>query len=256
MCLLTQVGLINIEWTLPQRDQLSKELGSIFGVTLPRPESLPTDPVAFITALANHLDEGPGPRHKLIRFLAPDNLSLVFALAEILFLPRRQRSEYRHNPLPTPPWQIKKLLLEYALWSLRLDRLLGKLTKGFCAQHCDRPPVGCCSILGYDLGLVPETMLEAQELEAATHGWQAPAVEDKCKYHSDTGCCLALFKSPACAGMLCDGILEKLRSNHPAKAIEAFLEPLALYRNHALDREQIFELMRKTVDAGQRLELT
>ena len=243
------------ELALLKRVQLSEEITKLFGIALPHPRTLPARPEKFMQALAEILDADPGPRRALICFLAsePKRLSsLVEDLAEIIFLPRQQRSEYSQARLSSP-WKIKKLLLEYALWSRRLDAVLGALTKGFCADHCDRLPVGCCSVLGYDLGITTEAMLEAQRLEAAIKGWQAPARENKCKYHSQTGCCLALFKSPACAGMMCDGILEKLRSEHPAQAVEAFLEPLALYRNHTLDRERIFELMRATVEAGQRL---
>jgi hypothetical protein len=241
---------------LLQRDQLSDELSKLFGIALPHPRSLPANRTEFVQALADRLDTGPAARRELIQFLASEpnqTTSLIEDLAEILFLPRQQRSEYVHNRLPSAPWNIKKLLLEYALWSNRLDRVQSALTKGFCADHCDRLPIGCCSVLGYDMGLVPEAMLEAQKLEAETHTWQPPAVEDKCKYHSDSGCCLALFKSPACAGMLCDAILAKLRSDQPAQAVEAFLEPLALFRNHVLDRDRIFELMRETVEAGQNL---
>jgi hypothetical protein len=251
---MSPTGLSDL--TLQQRDQLSNEITKLFGIALPHSQTLPCKQAQFIQALADGLDSEPAPKRALIGFLAsePNRLaSLVEDLAEILFLPRQQRSEYSQARKSSPPWKIKKLLLEYALWSKRVDAVLGALTKGFCADHCDRLPVGCCSVLGYDLGLTIEAMLEAQNLEAASHGWQAPAREENCKFHSQTGCCLALFKSPACAGMLCDAILEKLRREHPDQAVEAFLEPLALFRNHILDRDRIFELMRATVEAGRRL---
>ncbi len=192
-------------------------------------------------------------------FLAPDRArpeeSLAEALLEILHLPRAERSEYVNNPLPTPPWDLRRLLLEYALWSARLDEGLGALTKGFCARGCDRLPVGCCSVLGYDLGLVPAAMLRAQELEARAWGWTPPAREDRCKYHGPQGCCLRLFKSPACAGMLCDALVADLRARHDAAPLEAFLTPLARFRNHPLDRAAIFEVMAAVVAAGRRLLL-
>jgi len=156
--------------------------------------------------------------------------------------------------LSSPPWDIRRLLLEYAYGSVQVDEVLGSLTKGFCADGCDRLPVGCCSVLGYDLGVVPEAMLRLQQLEASVQGWSPPSVEDKCKYHGPQGCCLRLFKSPACAGMLCDALVDDLRRRHSRGALEAFLGPLARYRNHDLDRAEIFEVMAEVVAAGRRLE--
>ncbi len=193
----------------------------------------------------------------LLHALAPDPArgvaSIVEALAEILFLPRGERTEYVTHRLPSPPWDIRRLLLEYAFWSLQVDEVLGSLTKGFCADHCDRLPVGCCSVLGYDLGVVPEAMLRLQQLEARAEGWAPPAVEDKCKYHGPQGCCLRLFKSPACAGMLCDALVDDLGRRHATGPLGAFLGALARYRNHDLDRAEIFAAMGEVVSAGRRL---
>ncbi|RLB63851.1 MAG: hypothetical protein DRI90_05945 [Deltaproteobacteria bacterium] len=211
----------------------------------------------FVQAAGRQLDASAGDYGAFLLALVPDRDrgtgSLVEALAEILFVPRSDRTEYVHNRAGAPPWDIRRLLLEYAVWSLRVDEVLGGLTKGFCARGCDRLPTGCCSVLGYDMGMVPEAMLELQELEASGQGWQVPATEDKCKYHGPDGCCLRLFKSPACAGMLCDGLVQELGRRYSAEPLQAFLRPLARYRNHVLDRSAIFDVMALVVATGRRL---
>ncbi len=186
---------------------------------------------------------------------------LVEEVAEILFLPRHLRSEYVHHPLDTPPWRIRKLMLEYALLSREIDDLVGFLNKGFCAKSCDRLPVGCCSILGYDMGLVPQTLLNLQDLEArwqATAGWAwrplAPGeVERKCRYHTERGCVLARFKSPACVGYLCPPLLAHLGSRFPQAELGRFLQALTRFRNQPFDREQLFDAMQRVLDTGRAL---
>ena len=207
------------------------------------------------------------PLQPLITYLAPDRQrvmeSLTEALAEILFVPRQQRTEYLQRQNATPPWDIRRLLLEYALWSARLDRIQTALTKAFCGRKCPRPPfvdragealaVGCCSIQGYDMGLSTPGLLRAQELEAAAGGWSPPEREEQCKYLGSGGCRLRLFKSPACVGMLCDELVVDLGHGRPAEAVQAFLTPLARLRVGVLDREQIFACMAEVAVAGEAL---
>lgn len=240
------------------RRQTVEELHHLLGLDLSamsRDEraSLPD----FFEALGRRLERGPAELLALVKFLAPDRQrpgqSLAEALAEILVVPRLRRTEYLGHQGSLPPWEMGRLLLEYALWSVRLDHVLGALTKGFCAGHCQRLPVGCCSVLGYDMGLVPRGMLRAQQLEARAGGWTPPRSEEHCKYHGPRGCCLRLFKSPACAGMLCDELVAHLGVGHDEAALAAFLAPLAQYRNHVLDREAIFQRMAEVVAAGEAL---
>jgi hypothetical protein len=206
----------------------------------------PTATRALVDALVDRPERGPA--------LA----CLVEEVAEILFVPRHERSEYVDHPLDTPPWRIRKLMLEYALLSREIDDLVGFLNKGFCANACDRLPVGCCSILGYDMGLVPETLLKLQDLEArwqATAGWPwrplVPGeVERKCRYHTDRGCVLARFKSPACIGYLCPPLLEHLGSRFPPADLGRFLQALARFRNQPFDRDQLFGAMQRVLDTG------
>lgn len=174
-------------------------------------------------------------------------------LAEILFLPRERRSEYTTNRQAAQPYRVRKLLLEYAVWSRQLDELVGVLSKEYCARHCDKLPVGCCHILGYDLGLVPEVMLDLQRLEARRNGWRPPATEEYCRYHSPTGCVIALFKSPACVGYLCEPLTANLRVHRGGPELDRFLSALSVFNNCDLDRRKVFRAMKETVEAGRAL---
>ena len=240
--------------------ELDRLLGSGLATAAQNLPGLELEPelelASFVEVVGRRLEEGDADA-ALVDLLAPDRAragaSLVAALAEILFVPRLQRTEYLANTLPSPPWRIGLLLLEYAVWSVRIDEELGALTKGFCARSCTRLPVGCCSVLGYDMGVVPEAMLSAQELEARAQGWTPPEREDTCRYHGPRGCHLRLFKSPACAGMLCDALIDDLRDRFEEPAPAAFLEALARFRNHTLDRAAVFEHMAAVAAAGGEL---
>jgi hypothetical protein len=179
--------------------------------------------------------------------------SLIQDLAEILFLPREQRSEHVTNTQAAPPYRIGKLMLEYAVKARRIDEILTMLTKGYCAAQCDRLPIGCCTVEGFDMGLVPQAMLELQEIEAQRDRWPGPTASDACKFHTATGCVLRLFKSPACAGMLCDPLLEWLRGRYPQPRIEPFLERLTVFRNCDIDRVRVFEAMDSVIGTGELL---
>ena len=180
---------------------------------------------------------------------------LVAETAEILFLPRTARSEYRHRSGGPAPYLINKLMLEYALLSRRLDTLMGVLNKSFCKTACPDPPVGCCRLLGYDLGLVPDRMLQAQELEARRHGWEMPRHPDlrKCRYHTDTGCALRLLKSPACIGAMCSAVEADLGRRFPEGPLDRFRKAMTDFRNSDIDREQVFINMQALITAGSAL---
>jgi len=177
----------------------------------------------------------------------------IHDLAQILFLPREQREEYVNHTDIAPPYKISKLLLEYAVKSTRLDQIQGILTKGYCATRCDRLPVGCCSVAGYDMGLLPRAMLEIQAIEARRAGLCPPAVETNCRYHTPGGCVLRLFKSPACIGFLCEELNRFLEQEHVASALAPYIRHLTVLRNCYLDRSRIFGAMDGAIGAGLRL---
>jgi hypothetical protein len=253
-------------WPPDARSRLANEIYDLCGLGLEAAVDLPgpcEDPVAETAGrLQAALDQQADPRQTdrlraLLTALASDRArsldSVTANLAEILFLDRQSRSEYRDNPHAHAPYRIEKLLLEYACMSRQLDALQARLTKDFCARRCPKPPVGCCHILGYDLGLVPERMLSLQRLEARWRGWRALAHESKCRYHTERGCVLVLFKSPACIGHLCDVLLDWLGETHPPRLLDPFLADLAAFRNCDLDRERIFAAGQAAVASGRRL---
>ena len=177
-------------------------------------------------------------------------------LAEVLFLPREERREYREHGGDLPPYKIAKLMLEYATRSWRLDRIVGALTKEYCARSCHCPPVGCCHILGYDLGLVPEGMLELQRLETARRGVAYDGgPEEKCRYHTACGCTMVLFKSPACVRYICPPMMSYLeqRLGHAPSLLAVFLGALETFGNSHIDRHEVFERMDKLISAGEAL---
>ncbi len=174
-------------------------------------------------------------------------------LAEILLLPRAERSEYQIEAGQPEPFWIRKLLLEYATKGRHLDALTGALTKGHCAHECDRLPTGCCSVAGYDMGVMPGAMRRLQVIEARRTGWEAPAREENCRFHTVTGCNLATFKSPHCVGFLCEGLHSSLAARFAPKPLATFCEKFALFRVSAIDRSQVFDAMDDLLTAGRCL---
>jgi hypothetical protein len=181
--------------------------------------------------------------------------SFIRDVCEIQFLSREDRSEYTCHRQSGKPFKISKILLEYAIKSSQIDDIMGLVTKSYCAESCNRLPTGCCHILGYDLGLVPEAMLELQRLEARKNGWEAivDGVERKCRFHSAGGCTIAVSKSPSCVGHLCDQLLSHLEDSYPTAVLEPFLEALARFRNCFIDRSEVFKAMDSIIRTGKAL---
>ena len=194
----------------------------------------------------------------LVTALASDRSSpfesLLHDLDEILFLPRVRRSEYVGSPAPPGPWIFPKLMLEYAVWSRRLDEVVGRLLSPFCARSCPSPPIGCCHQLGYDMGLAPAGMLRLQELEATLRGWSLPPDPDlhKCRYHTDTGCALRLFKTPACLQYVCDPMRAELQSALGEEQAQELVDALHTFGCCDIDRSRVFERLAEAVRAGER----
>lgn len=242
------------------------EVNGLLAVGLSSPSTLPQDYDGLMDTLADALGralDGPDYRYGeaetrgLVSALTLESerplRGFLLDLAEVLFLPREQRSEYTTNRRAAPPYHVRKLLLEYAVFGRHLDELVGAISKSYCADHCEKLPVGCCHILGYDLGLVPDVMLDLQRLEAVRAGWQPPSAEENCRYHTATGCSIALFKSPACVGYLCEPLTGHLRAVRGGPELDQFLRSLSVFNNCDLDRRKIFRAMRATIQAGRAL---
>jgi len=251
-------------------ETVTAQIHALLELEIDAPTSIPERYSVFVDDLCERMDvrlEEKGGSFRngavmdLILRLASDREqpvpSFIRDVCEIQFLSREDRSEYACHKQSGKPFKINKILLEYAIKSSQIDEIMGPLTKGYCAESCDRLPTGCCYIQGYDLGLVPETMLELQRLEAKRNGWDATVdgVEEQCRFHSSRGCTIALFKSPACIGSLCDQLGAHLEESYSAVVLEPFLEALARFRNCCIDRSKVFGAMDEIIQTGRALVL-
>jgi hypothetical protein len=249
-------------------ETVTAQIDALLGLEIDAPRSLKEQYPAFVDDLSERmnarLEEKGGGFHdgalmRLILRLASDREepvpSFIHDVCEIQFLSREDRSEYTCHEQSGKPFKINKILLEYAIKSIQVDEIVGLVTKRYCAESCDRLPTGCCHILGYDLGLVPEAMLELQRLEARKNGWEAivDGVERQCRFHSARGCTIALSKSPSCVGHLCDPLVSHLKDSYPAEVLDPFLEALARFRNCCIDRSEVFEAMDAIIRTGRAL---
>jgi hypothetical protein len=154
------------------------------------------------------------------------------------------------SPASTDP--VRSRLLAYAAKSRELDTLLDRLgAKKFCAVHCDKSPGGCCWEHTYRMGNEDFfEFLALQEAEARKRGWLRPG--ERCRYHSDTGCKLSLFKAPVCLRLLCPRLVESIeaRFGRPARDFNHALAQLSpdIHRSQTLLRE-----MDRAILAGRRI---
>jgi hypothetical protein len=106
---------------------------------------------------------------------------------------------------------MEKAISDYIKRSAQLEEILSLLTKEYCATKCHLGSLGCCHEDTYSIG-IPEEMLKLQEAEAIQNGWKAR--EKGCKYHTNKGCAISLFKSPVCITSLCGGLNEHLLNQY------------------------------------------
>ena len=251
-------------------ETVAAQIHALLGLEIDAPRSFQEQYATFVDDLSERInarleEKGGSLRNgavmRLILRLASDREqpvpSFIRDVCEIQFLSREDRSEYTCHKQSGKPFKINKILLEYAIKSIQIDHIMGLVTKRYCAESCDRLPTGCCHILGYDLGLVPEAMLELQRLEARKNGWEAivDGVERRCRFHSARGCTIAFSKSPSCVGHLCDRLASHLKDSHPASMLEPFLEALARFRNCFIDRSEVFRAMDAIIRTGRSLIL-
>ena len=191
-------------------ETVTAQIQALLGLEIETPRSFQEQFSTFVDDLSERMNvrleekrDGfrKGAVMSLILRLASDRErpvpSFIRDVCEIQFLSREDRSEYTCREQSGKPFKINKILLEYAIKSSQIDDIMGLVTKRYCAESCDRLPIGCCHILGYDLGLVPEAMLELQRLEARKNGWEAivDGAERQCRFHSAGVCNIALSKS-------------------------------------------------------------
>jgi len=251
-------------------ETVTAQIHALLGLEIDAPWSFQEQYSTFVDDLSERMNVRLGDEEDsfrdgavmgLIQRLASDREqpvpSFIRDVCESQFLSREDRSEYTCHEHGGKPFKINKILLEYAIKSSQIDDIMGRVTKRYCAESCDRSPIGCCYILGYDLGLVPEAMLELQRLEARKNGWEAmvDGVERQCRFHSARGCTIAFSKSPSCVGHLCDQLASHLKDSYPAAVLDPFLEALARFRNCCIDRSEVFKAMDAIIRTGRMLTL-
>lgn len=114
---------------------------------------------------------------------------------------------------------LRRAVIGYTLYTRQIDRIQDAVSKDFCRDSCDRPPVGCCNASHCDI-YSPSDYILYQPTQLSLQLAQAIArlqkVEDGqalatgaqhrgqyCPYLTDRGCTLKLFKSPRCTHYLC-----------------------------------------------------
>ena len=127
---------------------------------------------------------------------------------------------------------LRQAVIAYTLYTRQIDRIQDVVSKDFCRDSCDRPPVGCCNASHCDIFtpsdyiLYQPTQLSMELAQAIAH---LQKVEDRqarqtgaqhrgqyCPYLTDQGCTLKLFKSPRCAHYLCQTLQDDLTVRYGA----------------------------------------
>jgi len=157
----------------------------------------------------------------------------------------------------------KIIITSYAMRAKKLDKILSELTKDFCAEKCPVAPLGCCDYETYYQIGMPTEMLKLQEKEAKKNGWLYFPVH--CKYHTNKGCKLKLYKPPICLGYICSPLNYFLNDNFSGKDSDSFLDnsreltdsSKLFYSGNAIPFstyfKQVFELMDNIIKAGENI---
>jgi hypothetical protein len=159
--------------------------------------------------------------------------------------------------------ELEWLVNEYMTKAKQLDKILGALTKDYCANECNALPTGCCFTDFYNHGIDPclAKILWAIHKEGSKANAQPrQKLQSTCDYHTREGCALET-KSPVCIGFMCkelaDHMLLRCRLDREA-------EPKAQEFVHAMnhicsaslsetDSPKLFYYMEKAIGAGNEV---
>jgi len=145
--------------------------------------------------------------------------------------------------------KIAEAVVEYASKTKQLDEVLTELTKSICAERCSDGYGSCCHTTYYDAS-IPSPMVKLQKMEAGESGLEKG--DSECRYHSETGCHLTLFKSPICIGYLCLSLKNRINSIGNEEVYDFLCEMDEIKLMFAADPE-ILPHMDKAIEIGQRL---
>ena len=127
---------------------------------------------------------------------------------------------------------LRQAVIAYTLYTRQIDRIQDTVSKDFCRDSCDRPPVGCCNASHCDI-FTPSDYFLYQPSPLSLQLAQAIARLQKqedaqrqaagavhrgqyCPYLTDRGCTLKLFKSPRCVHYLCQTLRADLAGRYGA----------------------------------------
>ncbi|MBN2458688.1 hypothetical protein JXB28_00230 [Candidatus Woesearchaeota archaeon] len=159
--------------------------------------------------------------------------------------------------------ELEELVQEYAVRARKLDKILGVLTKDYCATRCPSAPIGCCDedhyLQGIDYSLVDIfNQMHQEESKGKIPIGRKP--QSACDYHTEHGCVLET-KPPVCLGYMCQQLSDNILLRY---RLERDLEPRAfdflnfMDRFHSIklskhDSPRLFYYMDKAIVAGNAL---
>lgn len=130
--------------------------------------------------------------------------------------------------LGSKPTSIRQAVIRYSLYVRQLDAIQEQehSIRQICAQHCQRPPVGCCNgehhiMMSFSDIMFASTMQDAFHLAHVLTGLQVKEHKHAmqqgrtfqlgyCSRLTTTGCSLRMFKSPRCIHYLCPEIIRNI----------------------------------------------
>ncbi len=157
-------------------------------------------------------------------------------------------------PVPRPSPLQSELTIEYGIRTVKLDALLDRMTRPYCADDCSKMPTGCCTSDFHSW--LPLEMRNLQQIEAIIKGWKKRTGQE-CRYHSHEGCYIDVWKAPVCIGYLCNPLKGMLKSTYSGD-IDKFC--IALSDIEGLQRQDLYKearswlwVMDETIDIGNQI---
>jgi hypothetical protein len=148
----------------------------------------------------------------------------------------------------------KNVIEEYITRSSRLDTVLVRLTRAYCADCPRNASYGCCDFAQEAIREMPPEAVALQEAECLENGGTLKEMDGICRYHAPEGCTLKVMKSSSCLGHLCNDLKDHLIENYAEDAMP-FIDAMAKLVVSSLDREPaaLLRAMDSAISLGERL---
>ena len=148
----------------------------------------------------------------------------------------------------------KNVIEAYMTRSAKLDSVLVRLTRSYCA-HCPRNArYGCCDFAKESVREMPAEALALQEAECLENVGSLKEMDGICRHHAPDGCTLRVMKSSSCLGHLCNDLKDHLAEEYGEHAIP-FIDAMAKLVVGSLDRDPagLLRSMDAAIALGERL---